>query len=175
MNDKEREFITLFRYHNLRFEEAERLLQTGALDINMYDFENDEELLSEALWEYQYSIECDECDGRLIYKDREEAGKELLQIVEFFLEHGYDPGKYNGRLGGMAVWQLAHMPINHCMLKAAEMLLERGAGNVRLFDDDSSDLLENIHDIDFCARHDGCSKEEAELYSALYKLVEEKG
>ena len=102
----------------------------------------------------------------------EETGRHyLLEIIRFFLDHGYDLTTNNGRHGAEALRALCWSTCDGAILDAAKLLLEAGADPL-VRNGDGNTVLDTIRwKISGCVPvHD--DREREALFTALYKLVE---
>lgn len=160
------------------YERAKALLKEGA-DINAFAEFDNETLLSEIIMNceafdpcaYCSDRDCDNCNED---KDDEETGKHyLLEIIQFFLDNGYDVTQNDGHHGSEALRALCWSTYDKAILEAAKLLLDAGADPLCL-DADGGDVFESINWI-----LSGCIpvNDDLELeclFTALYDLIEAK-
>ncbi len=123
---------------------AEELIRKGA-NINDYSSRLDENLLSDVLYDF-----CDK--NRNLAEDEEifsppsaresEIGEALLQTIQFFLDHGFNLSRDNGRFGAMCLNALKFATSDRYLVKATKLLLDEGAQNVPPYADDNDRLLD---------------------------------
>jgi len=101
----------------------------GLEDINAYDDQYEETILSELLT----------CGG---FMDR---GEILAEVIRHFLTYGYDLSANNGMNGGLALHSLGWSSYDHKFLDAAKLLMNEGAPvNYRSRDDDPNEEPEGL-------------------------------
>lgn len=141
------ELIELFRSGAPDFEAAETLIRHGA-DVNDQGDDQGENVLSEILmgyWEsstadgtqeecyncmrdYEY---CSGCEHNL----NPNIGESMIKIIQFFLDHGFDLNKNDGRQGAQCLYALKFSSFDRYMIDATKLLLDAGAQNIPVFDD----------------------------------------
>ncbi len=148
------ELLHLFRSGIPDFEAAEKLIQQGA-DVNDQGDDKDDNVLSEILWGYwqsgiDYSREeckkcsnefagdgasydsCPSCEHFLIPN----VGASMLQIIKFFLDHGFDVTRNEGKYGAQCLRAVVLSSFDRGIIEATKMLLDAGAKNIPTADDD---------------------------------------
>ena len=143
------------------FDEAKKLLQKG-LDINLITDPDGETLLSEIIMDCEVFNPCvycitKDCESCLVDQDDEQVGRHyLLEIIQFFLDNGYDVTMNNGRHGVEALSALCWSTYDKAILDA-----------------DGNNVLYSIN-----WKLSGCMHErdmrQVELFTALYDLVESR-
>ena len=159
------------------FDGAKKLLQEG-LDINLITDLDGETLLSEIIMDCEAFDPCGycitrDCETCLVDKNDEQTGKHyLVEIIQFFLDNGYDVTLNNGRHGVEALSALCWSTYDKAILDGAKLLLDAGA-NPLCLDVDGNNVLYSIN-----WKLSGCMHErdtrKVELFTALYDLVESR-
>lgn len=114
--DYEKQFIEILRSENPDYEYVKKLLHTE-VDIN-----------SEINLLYEVLVECPE--------------NNMLGIIKFFLDNGYDVGKKNGQFGADCISGILFKTKDSREIEAVKQLLD--AGTVNAIYDDGDSLLEYI-------------------------------
>ena len=145
------ELMKLFQSGAPDFEAAEKLIQQGA-DVNNQGDYKDENVLSEILGGYwQAGIDlnheecrncwkqfgtsydrCPSCEHFLIPN----VGVSMIQIIKFFLDHGFDVTRNEGKHGAQCLREIALSSFDRGIIEATKMLLDAGAQNVPIADDE---------------------------------------
>lgn len=136
--EKEDRIINLMRTPMPDFAAAEALIAQGA-DLNaVSDEDPDENMLSETLFGFwsvfngnSYYVEDD--DERIQPPQQTTPQPEndtMLDVIRFFLDHGFDVHKNNGKFGAQCLHALVLSTFDRTMLRAARLLLDAGARNV---------------------------------------------
>lgn len=145
--------INLFTSGLPDFEAAEKLIQQGA-DVNGQGDYKDENVLSEILGGYwQTGIdhsreECKKCiegsaDGASYdscpaceHFLNPKVGESVIQIIRFFLNHGFDVTRNGGKHGAQCLYALALSSFDRGLINATKMLLAAGARDIPVEDDE---------------------------------------
>jgi hypothetical protein len=143
------ELITLFHSGPPDFARAEELLRLGA-DVNDQGNDKDENVLSGIIEGYRDSRidedrercgackkEYEDCIGCPFDKNPE-LGPSLLKVIRFFLDHGFDVNKDNGRYGAQCLAALVLSTFDRYMIDATKLLLHAGAQNIDAYCDEDS-------------------------------------
>lgn len=137
--DLENKLIELFRSGAPDFDAAEELIRQGA-DINAVGKEYDENILSEILNAYWWSIHADglnepcdmceksNCDG-CEHNLNPNLGSSMCAIIRFFLDHGFDVNKNDGCYGAQCLCALTFSTFDRYMIEATKLLFDAGAKN----------------------------------------------
>ena len=143
------ELITLLRSGAPDFAAAEDLIRRGA-DVNDQGDDKGENVLSEILMGYWQSgtddmaqeecwncelsrNECAACEHNL----NPNVGESMIKVIRFFLNHGFDVNRNDGRHGAQALNSLTLSSFDRYMIDATKMLLDAGAKNIPV--DEGSD------------------------------------
>lgn len=140
--DLENKLISLLRSGAPDFAAAEELIRQGA-DINASGNSDDENILSEILRGYWWSVRgdtipeaCDDCDESHC-EDCEHnlnlnpnLGASMCAIIRFFLDHGFDVDKCNGRFGAQCLEALTLSTFDQYIIEATKLLFDAGAKNI---------------------------------------------
>lgn len=138
----EDQLIDLFRSGPPDFEAAKELLSQGANLNAVSEKSEGENILSEILRGYWYAgqdIDADDYDYRAAHKENPNLGNSMIQIVAFFLDHGFSVHKHNGQFGAHCLYALVLSVFSAHMLTAAKLLFDAGARNVPIDDHDPSE------------------------------------
>ncbi len=152
------ELITLLESGPPDFQAAEELLRKGA-DINDSSTVLDENVLSDILLGYCDTCLCNDPDkSECDYKSHDclscpksrnpNSGESMLQIIQFFLDHGFDLNRENGCYGAMCLTSLKFSTYDRYIVNATKLLLSAGAQNVPPYEDDDDSLLA-IYDTEY--------------------------
>ena len=158
----ENKLIALFRSGEPDFETADELLRLGA-DINAEEDSDTENVLScilagygsSELWDGSCDHEaceknnCEDCPENL--NQSPASGAAMTEIIRYFLGHGFDVEKKNGRYGAQCLWALTLSSYDRYMIDAAKLLLDAGAKNINI----SSDPDENETPMEFIESEGG--------------------
>ena len=145
------ELIKLFQSGVPDFAAAEKLIQQGA-DVNDQGDDKDENVLSEILGGYwqagidlnheecrncwnQFGISydrCPSCEHFLIPN----VGVSMIQIIKFFLDHGFDVTRNEGKHGAQCLREIALSSFDRGIIEATKLLLDAGAKNIPIVDDE---------------------------------------
>jgi len=141
------ELIDLFRSGAPDFEAAEDLIRRGA-DVNDQGDDKSENVLSEIIFNYCASSsadgmqeECRDCHKDYVrcsgceHNLNPELGAAILQVIRFFLDHGFDVGRNEGRHGAQCLYALTLSTFDGGMIDATKLLLDAGAKNIPIEDD----------------------------------------
>lgn len=146
------ELINLFRSGRPNFVVAEELISKGA-DVNDQGEDKDENVLSEILMGYWQSatgdytqkvcLECSEgeyyqcavCEKSL----NPNVGKSMIEIIKFFLEHGFDVMKQEGDYGKACLRAIALSTFDRTIIEATKIMLAAYGENMPVFADDNDD------------------------------------
>ncbi len=112
--------IELFVSDSPDFSIAEELIRQGA-DVNNQGDDKSENVLSEILYGYHSNFSGD---------------MSLAKIISFFLDHGFDVARNKGRHGAQCLCALTFSPFEREIIDATKMLLDAGALNVPVEDDE---------------------------------------
>lgn len=110
--------IDLFISDNPDFSTAEELIQQGA-DVNNQGEDKGENVLSEILYGYHSNP-----IGNI----------SLTKIIRFFLDHGFDVTRNEGKYGAQCLFALTYSPFEKEIIGATKILLDAGAKNVPIED-----------------------------------------
>ena len=113
----------LFENGNPDFEAAGALIRQGA-DVNDQGDDLSKNLLSRVLMEYGYNS--------LRGKAQTVPGElpSLVQVIRFFLDHGFDLNRDEGRYGAQCLRALQWSSYDRQILQATKALLDAGARNI---------------------------------------------
>ncbi len=137
--DLENKLIELFRSGAPDFDAAEELIRQGA-DLNAIGKDNYENILSEILTGYWWSIHADglnepcyiceklNCDG-CEHNLNPNLGLSMCAIIRFFLDHGFDVNKNDGCYGAQCLCALTLSTFDRYMIEATKLLFDAGAKN----------------------------------------------
>lgn len=137
--------IELFTSGAPDFAAAKELIRQGA-DVNAQGDDRSENVLSEILLGYWQSgidsskEECQDCDT-----DYEQCrscknhanpnvGISMTEIIQFFLDHGFDVTRNRGKYGAQCLSALALSSFDKEIIRATKMLLNAGAQNIPVED-----------------------------------------
>ena len=143
------ELIELFHSGPPDFDKAEELIRLGA-DVNDQGDDKDDNVLSEIIMGYRESRidedrkRCGDC--KMSNEDcigcpndkNPRVGPALLQVIRFFLDHGLDLNKDNGRYGAQCLAALVLSTFDRYMIDATKLLLHAGAKNIDAYSDEDS-------------------------------------
>ena len=115
-NDSEKQFIEILRTENPDYVSANKLLKSK-VNIN-----------SEINLLYEVLVECPE--------------NNMLDIIRFFLNNGYDVGKKKGQFGSECIRSILFKTKDSREIEAVKLMLDAGVVNVK--EDDGETLLEYI-------------------------------
>jgi len=103
------------------FETADELIRLGA-DVNAEGPDDDDNVLSEILCGYTcWQFEDEE------YTDLNTIGGYMIQVIHYFLDHGFDVKKKNGRYGAQCLYSLVISVQDRSMIEATKLLISAGA------------------------------------------------
>lgn len=146
----EDKLIALFRSGKPDFETADELIRLGA-DMNAEGKDDDENILSEILSGYWWSETGDEfcedddcekenCEGCPQKKNlNPNCGEAMLEVIKYFLEHGFDVNKKDGRYGAQCLWSLTLSVFDRHIIDATKLLLAAVAKNISITSDPNGD------------------------------------
>ena len=100
------------------FETADKLLRSGA-DINARGKRNCSNILSDILNTYPHAA----------IKEPVDAGRYMIQVIQYFLEHGFDVHKNNGRYGAQCLKTLVFFQ-KRPVIEATKLLFHAGADDI---------------------------------------------
>ncbi len=148
------ELIGLFGSGIPDFEAAEKLIQQGA-DVNDQGDYKDENVLSEILggyWQAGINYSCEECKKCINEFAGDGAsydscpacehflipnvGASMIQIIRFFLDHGFDVTRNEGKHGAQCLIAIVLSSFDRGIIEATKMLLDAGAQNIPVADDE---------------------------------------
>ena len=129
------------------FVAAEELIQRGA-DVNDQGNNKGENVLSDILWGYWQSFsegnkseECRACNETYdicsSYSENpiQGVGPAMISVIRFFLDHGFDVHRDDGRYGAQCLNALHLSSFDESMIEAAKILLDAGAQDIPVDDD----------------------------------------
>ena len=123
------QLIELFSSGPPDFQAAQKLIQQGA-DLNAVGNDEDENILSEILYDYRDNIaQDDEDDYKHFSEEESDAGQFMCQIIRFFLDNGFDVNKFDGCYGAQCLYALPLSSFDRYVIDAAKILLDAGATN----------------------------------------------
>ncbi len=128
--------IELFESGIVDFAAAEKLIQQGA-DVNDQGDDKGDNVLSEILRDYLPSEndwtqeECRSCNNHY-----EHTGTSAIQIIQFFLDHGFDVTRNEGKYGAQCLSALTFSSFEREIIGATKLLLDAGAKNIPTEDDE---------------------------------------
>ena len=114
------------------FETADELLRLGA-NLNAEGREDDENVLSEVLCGYHCY---QNCDGHEV--DEATAGEYMIKVIQYFLDHGFDVNRNNGRYGAQCLYSLVLSVQSRAVIEAAKLLIGAAARDL-LIDEQQTD------------------------------------
>ena len=136
------ELIKLFRSGAPDFSAAEDLINRGA-DVNDQGDDKGENVLSQILWGYWQTCtgdlerdECWDCERDLEWCKgcpislNPDAGTAMIEVIRFFLAHGFDVNRKEGRYGAQCIDALHLSSFDNSMIQAVKILLDAGARDV---------------------------------------------
>lgn len=139
--------ITLFTSGAPNFAVAEDLITKGA-DVNDQGDDKGENVLSEILRGYWQSgidwskDECRNCNNHYLRCStcknnlNPNVGTSMIEIIRFFLDHNFDVGRNGGKHGAQCLSALALSSFEKEIIGATKILLDAGAQNVPMEDDE---------------------------------------
>ncbi len=140
----EDQLISLFCSGAPDFTVAENIISQGA-DLNAVGKYPDENMLSEIIsgycWsEYENENDNEECDNCQENRDLNHSrGETMVKIIRFFLDHGFDVQKKNGRYGAQCLWALVLSSFDTQIIEATKVLFDAGAKNMSIGESDDED------------------------------------
>jgi len=153
----EDELIALLRRSSPDYSAAEDLIARGA-DLNAQGKEKNTNILAGILLDYRIGLydepglynhckvcgnrDCAHCENDAKY--RKMVGENLLNIIRFFLSHGFDVEKDEGRYGAQCLWSLVLATFDRHMLDAIKLLLDAGAEDIPVNENDGYDTPGNF-------------------------------
>ena len=156
------------------FQKMEALVKAGA-DVNAV--RDDENTLSEVIVCAYHDDEDEENEG----EGDEDAGKELPQndslaaVVEFFLKHGFDPSRDEGRAGAKCLVAITWSRCLSSKIPTLKLLLDAGCRNIPAWKDepnpDEGTALSCIGTEESYLRCCEDDIEGANTYEALYEIL----
>ena len=170
------ELIDLFRSGAPDFEKAADLIKRGA-DVNDQGNDKEENVLSEILCGYWQSTTgdstqeaCEDCEDD--YKDcsgcdkglNPQWGESMIQVIKFFLDHGFDVTKQNGAYGGQCLVALALSSFDKNILDAIKLIMHAYGNNLPPWDDSEDSPLDAVES--------ECSYQRAESDYYLSNILE---
>ena len=179
----ENKLIHLFRSGAPDFEAAEQLIKQGA-DLNAVCNNKRENILSEIIlgyWETQFQLpmdlceecentSCDACSHRIELNPY--PGPALCSIIQFFLEHGFNVNNHDGSFGAQCLHALALSTFDRYMIDAVKMLIDAGAKNLPVSNNDDStpwDFIALEGSAQRTCYHDYHT---ANVYEAIYQIYQ---
>lgn len=106
------------------FDTADELLRLGA-DVNAEGPDDEDNVLSQILCGYTcWHVEDDE------YPDLNQIGEYMIQVIHYFLDHGFDVHKKNDRYGAQCLYSLVLSVQNRSMIEATKLFINAGAKNL---------------------------------------------
>ena len=170
------------------FAAAEELIRRGA-DVNDQGDDKSRNVLSELLEGYwssyldgaqiEYGKDEDEITGPLYSNFRLDVpglGPSMIAIIRFFLDHGFDVHRGEGQYGASC---LNAVVFSFCdaMIEATKILLDAGAQNVPVYDDDPDSTPKEAAFEEQCFQiAPVCNHDLANIYEAvcqIYSALEE--
>lgn len=143
------ELIDLFQSGEPDFEAAKDLIRRGA-DVNDQGDDKGENVLSEILMGYWQSStaggvqeECQNCESNAAqcaqceHNLNPNVGESMIKVIQFFLDHGFDVNRNEGRHGAQCLNALTLSSFDRHMIYATKMLLDAGAQNIPVENDPS--------------------------------------
>lgn len=139
--------ITLFTSGAPDFKAAEKLIRQGA-DVNDQGDDKYENILSEILVGYWQSgidwskEECRTCEtnyercASCKHNINPHVGTSMVEIIKFFLDHNFDVTRNGGKHGAQCLSALALSSFGTEVIRATKMLLDAGARNIPVVDDE---------------------------------------
>ncbi len=163
------------------FEAAEALIARGA-DLNAVSPQtSDENVLSEILQGYWYTEdpvdfspeEIDLDADAALAAQRERRGEAMIQIIQFFLDHGFDVHKNNGKFGAQCLYAIVLSTFSPQMLTAAKLLFDAGARNLPIDDSEPDETPWNFVGTE-CSFQGTCEHDHhlENLYEAFYQMFQ---
>ncbi len=107
------------------FSKMEQLVKDGA-DVNAVQSDGEENALSDVI------LSGAEEEETLTTKDS------LPEVIEFFLRHGFDPGRDNGRAGAKCLVNLTWSSCLATKIPAMKLLLNAGCRDIPAWDDEDN-------------------------------------
>lgn len=182
----ENRLIDLLRTGAPDFEAAEELINQGA-NINAESRDGEENVLSEILLGYWQSYEIDDndsiCNGCDIeycfdcehYSEKglnPQYGESMCKIIQFFLNHGFDVNKNEGRFGAQCLDALTFSTFDRYMIVATKLLFDAGAQNISPIPEGDTTPLSSIGieaSFQRTCKHDHLL---ANIFEATYQVYE---
>lgn len=119
--------IELFDTCNPDYQTAEELIKQGA-DVNAIGKEEDENVLSTILSNFGLSVNDDDVENENSVSVAS-LGATMCDVIRFFLNHGFDVTKCDGRFGAQCLYELTLSTRDRYMIEATKILLDAGAKN----------------------------------------------
>ena len=116
--DLEDKLIDCFKDGTPDFEAANELLLRG-VDLNADAPDEEENILSEIIKGYGL-----------------QQGQDMVNIIRWFLENGFDVNKHNGKCGAICLWSLTLSTYDSYIIEATKILFNVGAKNVSICDNE---------------------------------------
>lgn len=170
------ELINLFKLGVPDFNAAEELIRCGA-DVNDQGDDKDENVLSEILMGYGMpnNFDDDFKDDNEHSSDTMEdlnsnLGESMIKIIRFFLDHGFDVDRNEGRHGAQCLYALTFSSFDRYIIDAIKLLLDSGAKDLPVEDgtsETSMSLLETERSFQDTVCHDHYL---GNIYEAAYQI-----
>ncbi len=103
------------------FETADELIRLGA-DLNAEKQNDDDNILSRIIRGYQCWQPND-----VERIDENTIGEYMIQVIHYFLDHGFDVKKKNGRYGAQCLYSIVLSVQDRSMIEATKLLISAGA------------------------------------------------
>ena len=117
--DLEDKLIGCFKDGSQDFETANELLLQGA-DLNTDGPDEEKNILSEIIMGYPL-----------------DHGQDMLNVIRWFLDNGFDVNRHYGKSGARCLWSLTLSTYDSYIIEATKILFNAGAKNVSINDDES--------------------------------------
>lgn len=119
------QLIELFDTRTPDYQTAEELIKQGA-DVNAVGKEDDEDILSAILLNFGQLVNDDDVENGV---SDVSLGVTMCDVIRFFLNHGFDVTKCDGRFGAQCLYELVLSTRDRYMIEATKILLDAGARN----------------------------------------------
>lgn len=186
----EDQLIELFLAGAPNFKKAEELIAKGA-DLNAAPVDPDnyfKNILSEIICNYDSSqgIDnlpvCDDCSNTHCrsceHNKNPDLEESIIQVIKFFLSHGFDVNKSNGRFGAECLESLVFTRyLESRTVEAARLLFDAGARDIGSDDEDDEcapwDAVETENSCQRCCNNNYHYANILEAFSQMFLAIEE--
>ncbi|MBD5100939.1 MAG: hypothetical protein HDT29_06815 [Clostridiales bacterium] len=163
--------IELFYTCNPDYKTAEELIKQGA-DVNAIGKNDDENILSTILSNFGLLGNDDNVENENGVSTVS-LGVTMCDVIRFFLNHGFDVTKCDGRFGAQCLYELTLSTCDKYMIEATKILLDAGAQNCPTSLESDAETPRDFMGYEGCFQDScECNHHLGNIYEAVYQIYQ---